>query len=250
MSQKFSLPTLFLSILVGFLFIVCLSLISSVFFATALMPSYAMLAGYILTGITIGYYSKGVTIVEPGLGAIVASAVSAFVISSFDLKGLSQLWTSDWILLSMNGVILTFVGAWVGEMFQSGKIKKEESSGSSFEWDWIIIGAIIGVTFSLLLVSIFTLFLGYQQTNYIIPFFISLFATGYVVGFKSPGVTIKEAGLAGFLTIVMDINIIRFTLLTETEIGSSVILLGLVLGFITALIGGFVGEKVQSSKSK
>lgn len=248
MTTKFSVSTLLLSIIVGFVFVVGLSLISSIFFATALFPIYAMLSGFIITGIFIGYFSKDVTIVEPGIGAIVASIASALVISSFGLRGLSALWVSDWVIICMNGIILTFIGAWVGEMFQFGKVKQEDTTTPTVDWNWIIVGTIVGVLFSLLLVSILVLVFGYHESRYIIPFFISLLITGYVVGYKSPGVTIKEAGIAGFLTITIDLNIVRLTLVSETELGAGFILIGLVLGFITALIGGVIGEKVQAAK--
>lgn len=249
MSGKINTSTLGLSVIVSFIFIVGLGLLSSIFFATALIPSYAMIAAYILTGIIIGYYSKDVTIVEPGLGAIVASVAASLLISSFELRGLSGLWASDWVLIAMNGVILTFVGAWVGEMFQAGEVDNKGTAASKFEWEWILAGAVVGVVLSLLLVSILVLFLGYVESNYLIPFIISLFATGYIVGIKSPGVTIVESGLAGFLTITINVNIIRLTLMTETEIGAFNIIGALIVGYLVALLGGFVGEKVQASKS-
>lgn len=248
MSAKINTSTLGLSVIVGFIFIAGLAMLSSVFFATALFPTYAMIAGYILTGIVIGYFSKDVTIIEPGLGAIVASFAAAFFISSFELRGLSGLWTSDWILISMNGVILTFAGAWVGEMFQSGEVVSKATAASKFEWEWIIAGTIVGVLLSLLLVSILVLFLGYKESNYLIPLLIALLGTGYVVGYKSPGVTIVESGLAGFLTITININIVRLTLISESEIDAFSIIGALVVGYLVSLLGGYIGEKVQAKK--
>jgi hypothetical protein len=69
-----------------------------------------------------------------------------------------------------------------------------------------------------------------------------------MVGLKSPGITIKEAGLSGFLTITILISIVRLTLVTEIEF--EYIFLGLILGFIVSMLGGIAGEKLQSGKEK
>jgi uncharacterized MnhB-related membrane protein len=219
-------------------------------FATALFPTMALLSGFIITGFVIGYLSKGITIIEPGIGAIVISIISFFVLPVLQLKGFQGMWNSDWIIVYMNAIILTHLGAWLGEKFQHGNLPDDSVENMNFEWGWIFAGTIMGVTSSMLVINVLVFILGYNPDSYIIPYFISLLITGLVVGWKSPGITIKEAGIGGFLTITIVFNIVRLTLNTESEIGLGVIIAGFVIGSIVSLIGGYLGEKIQLTFEK
>ncbi len=243
--MKLNYTALLLSIMIGLILVVGFAFTTGDQFATALFPTMAILSGFIITGFTIGYLSRGVTIIEPGIGAIAISIASFFVIPSLQLKGFHGMWDSDWIIIYMNAIILTHLGAWLGEKFQHGVLPEEALNTLKIEWEWIFAGTIMGVTVSMLIINLLVLLLGYNPKNYILPYFISLFITGLVVGWKSPGITIKEAGLGGFLTITLVLNIVRLTLQTESEIGLGIIIIGFIVGYFVSLIGGFVGEKIQ-----
>ncbi|MBI3258850.1 MAG: hypothetical protein HYZ54_05180, partial [Ignavibacteriae bacterium] len=70
---------------------------------------------------------------------------------------------------------------------------------------------------------------------------------GILVGWRSPGVTIREAALAGFLTVIIDLDAIMLTLGSENEELSMLLMYGAGIGIVVALIGGFIGEKIQSN---
>jgi hypothetical protein len=246
MKSKFNFSAFGASVIVGCIIVILFSWMSGRSFATALFPTMAMLSGFIITGFIIGIITKGVTILEPGLGAIVVALISYLVIPTINIKGFHGVWNSDWLIIMMNSIVLTFVGAWLGEKFQYGFVENSESTSPNIDWGWIIAGTFTGVTVTLILVNLLDLILGHNPTLFALPYFLAIFATGLVVGWKSPGITIKEAGLAGFLIITIDFDIIRLTLINETEIQLLYIIGGLVIGFIAAWLGGWVGEKIQN----
>ena len=67
------------------------------------------------------------------------------------------------------------------------------------------------------------------------------FVGGLVIGWKSEGSTILEAGLAAIFAIVIALAIKGFAIPTDP------IVLGIGFGapFLAAIIGGFIGEKIQ-----
>src|SRR6267142_1029495 len=64
---------------------------------------------------------------------------------------------------------------------------------------------------------------------------------GFVVGWKSEGSTIIEAGLAAILTIAIALAIAGFTIPTDPV----VLAVGFGIPFLAALVGAWIGEKVQ-----
>jgi len=251
MEKKFNFGALLLSILVGIVFVNLLAWLTGPEFADAFFPGLALLVGFTISGFTIGIMSKDVTITEPGIGAIVVSLVTYFIIQALDLRGFQGVWASDWILIFLNAIILTFVGAWLGEKFQQGKLEDHHTTDSfGLDWSWIVAGAFMGIIVSIVLVVLLDLIIGHHPSAFILPFVIALIINGLVIGLKSPGVTILEAGYSGLFTIIANLNIIRLTLMDNTEIGVEYIIGGLVLGFVMPLLGAFIGEKLQGSDIK
>ena len=243
--KSLSFGSLILSIIVGTALVIGFAYITGDFYATALFPSLAILSAFIISGFIIGIMSKDVTIAEPGIGAVVVAILSYLIVPAMELKGLALVTTSDWILIFINGIVLTFLGAWLGEKIQHGALPTADES--DFDWGWGIAGTILGVTLNIVLVIILTLIMGANPSKFYIPFFLSLFIVGIVIGRFSPGITIKEAGLAGLLIIAVDFDIIRLTLYSES-IPLSYIIGGMLIGIIVTWIGGFIGEKMQASK--
>ena len=208
--KSLNLGVLSLSIIVGTVLVLGFAYISGGYYSSALFPTLAIFAGFIITGFIIGLMSIEVTISEPGIGAIVVAILTFLLVPLFKLKGFAAVNSTDWIIVLMNAVVLTFVGAWIGEKIQHGNIN--EGSKANFDWSWVVTGTILGITLNIILVIFLTLILGADPTKFIIPFFLSLLVVGIIVGRYSPGVTIKEAGLAGFLIIAIEFDIARLTL--------------------------------------
>ncbi|MBS1536246.1 MAG: hypothetical protein JST20_00695 [Bacteroidetes bacterium] len=247
MRRSLQLGSVGISALIGTVLVLGLSYISGSKFATPPFPIMAILSGFIVTGIVAGIISKEKTILEPGIAAIIVSIISAFVLPSFQLKGLMDMNQSSFWLVLANGVIITFMGAWAGEYIQGEEDTKAETS--SIEWGWIICGGIIGVAVSMLLASSVVVLLGggFLLSYHLVAFIVGLFCTGMLVGWRSPGITIREAALAGFLTVIIDLDAIMLTLGLENDQLQSLLMFGAAIGVVVALIGGFIGEKIQSN---
>lgn len=247
MRRSLQLGSVGISALIGTVLVLGLSYISGSKFATPPFPIMAILSGFIVTGIVAGIISKEKTILEPGIAAIIVSIISAFVLPSFQLKGLMDMNQASFWLVLANGVIMTFMGAWAGEYIQGEEDTKAETS--SIEWGWIICGGIIGVAVSMLLASSVVVLLGggFLLSYHLVAFIVGLFCTGMLVGWRSPGITIREAALAGFLTVIIDLDAIMLTLGLENDQLQSLLMFGAAIGVVVALIGGFIGEKIQSN---
>ena len=195
MKSKIHINSIIYSVIIGLVIICGFAFITGAKFATALFPEMALLAGFIITGFIVGYSSKGVTIIEPGIGAVIVSVLTYFLIPLFGIETFKHIWLTDWILLYLNGFVLSFVGAWLGELLQHGDIT-EHLEGDAIHWNWVIAGTITGITVSIFIVNLLTIMFGPNPAEFLVPYFLSLLIAGLVIGWKSPGVTIREAGIS------------------------------------------------------
>ena len=70
--------------------------------------------------------------------------------------------------------------------------------------------------------------------------------TGFVVGVKSPGVTLSEPAVAGLLVVILDWVFLRFVILLSSQtLPTRYLIVGLVMGFLISLFGAWLGEKYQ-----
>ncbi len=247
MQRTMQYGSLAISVLIGTALVLGLATISGKSFGAPPFPIMAILSGFIVTGIIAGIVSKEKTILEPGIAAIIVSIITAFVLPTLQLKGLVDMQPASLMLVLANGVIMTFMGAWAGEYIQGEEDTKADTT--SIEWGWIICGGIIGVAVSMLLASSVVVLIGggFKLSYHIVAFIIGLFCTGILVGWRSPGVTIREAALAGFLTVIIDLDAIMLTLGLENDELNSLLMYGAAIGIVVTLIGGFIGEKIQSN---
>jgi hypothetical protein len=66
------------------------------------------------------------------------------------------------------------------------------------------------------------------------------------VGYKSPGVTLKEPAIAGIFTVIVDWVFLEFGI--SLSITTDNLISGLALGFLFSLLGAWLGEKYQESR--
>jgi hypothetical protein len=248
--MKFNLKVFVITIFMGLLIALAFVLAIGDEFATALFPTISLLSAFIVTGFFIGYLSEGVTFLEPGSGAVILSVLLYFIIPVFNLKGFQGIWDSDWVLIFMNGIILTFAGAWLGEKWENTSLSTEKLIYKNFDWGWMLAGVLMGITASMIVILIMFLIIGPNPESFLVPFVLALFITGVIVGWKSPGYTVLEAAIAGFLSLTLMFNIFRLTLRTEEPIGVWTIIIGLLAAYFESYFGAHIGEKIQELRNR
>jgi hypothetical protein len=251
------------SFVIGVVFVVLFTALTADVFARATFPLLAMTSGFILAGVGYGYLSEGETVMEPALAAILVSVVAYFIIESLDFRAFEYLvedgnFTYMMIVAFLNGLVLTFAGAWAGETLQR---TYSGSAGSVLDWGWIMAGTILGFAVSLFLTN-FVIWLfsvlgdspgaayaALEPSNVWVMLFVvflGLEATGYVCAFRSPGDTSYEAAIAGLITLVLLIDVFLFALGGESILTYGRMILVLIIGLLASLVGGYIGERMQT----
>ncbi|PQJ34922.1 hypothetical protein BSZ35_10220 [Salinibacter sp. 10B] len=246
------------SFVTGVIFVVLLTWMNGNAFGAPTFPLLAMTSGFILAGVSYGYLSEGETVLEPALAAILVALASYAIITALDLRCFDGLvengtYTYMMVISFMNGLILTFAGAWAGEKLE----RTYAGSGKpAMEWGWIVAGSILGLAVSLFLANLVIWLFGLfaspiaalePENAWVMLFvvFLGLQATGYVCAFRSPGDTSYEAAVSGLITLILLIDVFVFTLAGQSILSYLRMSLVLFVGLLASLVGGYVGERMQ-----
>ncbi len=253
MKRAFDFKVASLSTLVGVILVLLMVWLTGNEFGTPVFPFMAILSAYIIAGMVTALVSKGDTIAEPGVAAVITGFVTYFFITSMNFHAFEKLSAEvlrvNIILLTLNGILLALVGAWAGEKFQLTFEKEGDGKEPIVEWAWIAAGTIFGVTVSIFLSNLIIKLFGLTLSPLYISLAIGIFITGWVVGLRSPGETLPEAGIAGVLTAILNLDIFKFTLDPDTTSLTTLAVLGsVVIGLVAGLIGGAAGEKMQEAE--
>lgn len=246
------------SFVIGVVFVVLFTSMTGNLLGAPVFPLLAMTSGFILAGVSYGYLSEGETVMEPALAAILVAVVSYFIIDAINFDAFSGLkengsFTYLMVIAFMNGLVLTFAGAWAGEKLE----RTYAGTGApAMEWGWIVAGAILGFAVSLFLANLVIWLFGVLAGPYaalepnnawvmLFVVFLGLQATGYVCAFRSPGDTSYEAAISGLITLILLIDVFVFTLAGESVLSYLRMSLVLFVGLLASLVGGYVGERMQ-----
>ncbi len=253
MKRAFDLKVASISTVVGVILVMLMVWLTGNDFSAPVFPFMAILAAYIIAGMVTALVSKGDTIAEPGVASVITGLLTYFFITSMDFRAFSKLPVDvlrvNIILLTLNGILLSIVGAWAGEKFQLTFEKEGDGKEPIVEWAWIAAGTIFGVTVSIFLSHLIIKLFGLNFSPLYISLAIGIFITGWIVGLRSPGDTLPEAGIAGVLTAILNLDIFKFTLDPDTTSLTTIAVLGSVLlGLVAGLIGGAAGERMQEAE--
>ena len=247
------------SFLTGVVFVVLFTWMTGNAFGAPTFPLLAMVSGFILAGVTYGALSEGETVLEPALAAILVSVAAYFIIGALGLRAFDTLvsdgeFTYTMVIAFLNGLILTFGGAWAGEMLQRTYV---ESEAPALSWEWIMAGTILGFAVSLFLANFVIWGFGLVTTPaaaidapyvwvMLLVVFLGLEATGYICAFRSPGDTSYEAAVAGLITLILLIDVFVVALGGGDILSYGRMALVLGIGLVASLVGGYIGERRQS----
>lgn len=248
------------SFAIGLLFVVLFTWMNGSAFAAAPFPLFGMTAGFVLAGTAYGYLSAGETVLEPALAAALVAVPAYLIISALELRAFGLLreegtFTYMMILAFLNGLVLTFIGAWAGELLQ--RTYAGEGQGSALQWRWIAGGTVLGFAVSLFLANVVIWTFGLFGSPIAVfgpgnvwvllgALFLGLVATGYLCAFRSPGETTYEAGIAGLITVVMLVDVFVLVLGGESILTYDWMALALSVGLAGTFFGGYLGELTQA----
>lgn len=120
----------------------------------------------------------------------------------------------------------------------------------NIDWKWVGVSVLVFMVTSALLKIVFGIFgiltLGIGFILFFVLKPVTYFIGGYITGYLSPGITIKEPAIGAIIVVIID------TIFDVRRIGSGrfiwIILTGCVAYFI-ALAGAKLGEKKQAEKN-
>ena len=205
-----------------------------------------MLVGFIITGLIVGYFSPGVTINEASIGGalVMVLMLALLYVSNEDIP---HTWLLNFLLLLL-GIGFSWVGGWAGEKLQGDESSAGEKEIKGFLWKWVITGVVVGFALNVLFVLLLLPAFNFNMNIALVAFLVSFVVTGFIVGFKSPGVTILEPAVAGLIAVLLDWLFLKFRLgFTEETLKTTVMVTGLGIGFLFSMFGAWLGEKYQES---
>jgi len=232
--------------IVGVVLATFLFQIMSDMFHTFYIPLFIGLLSFVIMGIVIGYKSPGYTIKEPAIGGVFAMIITLGILHFvFDYNPPE----GQMIAAPFLGFLLALLGGWVGEELQGSQQRAATGeSVAGLEWAWVIAGTVVAFILNNIFVYGLFYLLRFGVLGILISLGISFIVAGIIVGYKSPGVTIKEAALAGVLSVVLNFLFIYYGLGAITILDSEIIAIGLIGGFILSFVGGWIGEEMQKRK--
>ncbi|MBL7996468.1 hypothetical protein JNM05_13960 [bacterium] len=227
--------------IVGLILISMLVLISSAKFHNAVIPYLIGGLAYIITGMILGHYSPGHTIKEAACVGLVIPMAGIVLIKLTDAQSqLTELTGFQAALLIIGGILLTQLGGWIGE-----EMEGLNKPTKYIQWHWIIVATVVGFMVNCFILFFISLFF-YKLIPITLFLALSVAASGLIAGYKSPGNTELECGIAGAVTVLLNYLFLRFGL--DIVIPLWVILIALIGGAIFGLFGGWVGERIQQKE--
>ena len=206
-----------------------------------------MLVGCAVTGVVVGYFSPGVTIKEAAIGGAIVVLSMAGFLYAVDADVAKNVAIN--VLLIVLGIPVSWVGGWAGENLQGSEVNlDEELRSDKIQWKWVITSVVVGFVLNVLFVLLPSKVFNINLDVALVAFLVSFVIAGFIVGYKSPGVTIKEPAFAGIIAVIFEWLFLEFVL--QLTIAVPYLIAGLALGFLFTLIGAWLGEKYQDAVGK
>jgi hypothetical protein len=206
-----------------------------------------ILVGCAVTGGVVGYNSPGVTIKEAAIGGFLVVLIISGVLYAREAEVAKNV--GYIVLLVVLGIPISWVGGWSGENLQGSDVNlDEELKIGKFQWKWVITSVVVGFVLNVLFVFLPSRIFNLNLNVALVAFIASFIVAGFLIGYKSPGVTIKEPAFAGIIAVLIEWLFLDFGLRLTIEV--PYLVSGLALGFLFTLAGAWLGEKYQERSGK
>lgn len=194
----------------------------------------------LLVGIVVGAGSRGETLREAGVAGLML-AVLTIALVAFQLR--IPIPTLLWITGPFAALVLGLFGGYVGEMLQG--TLDEAHVDRPIDWPWVFVGVVIGFTLSSYGSFLAHAWLSPSSALELAVLTSAFLVAGVVVGFFSPGKTMVEPAIAAGGLILAHVGFLAAY--ADPAPGPGWISLAFGLGIVLALVGGWLGEKLQES---
>ncbi len=220
-------------------------IVAPTFHSTAIQ-SLVLLIGFVVTGAVVGYFSPGVTIKEALYAGLILMLLFGLIFTTTPW-GAGQSAQMILLLLVFSG-ILSQAGAWMGEKLQGSFEKKDGTAKDDvgFQWKWVFAGLALGLVLNVMFVFLLAPLFNIDLSLIHIAFSASFIVLGFIIGYKSPGVTLKEPAVAGAIAVIGEWLFIEYGIQLPVPVGY--IAFGVVEGFLLTLFGAWLGERYQLAK--
>lgn len=191
-------------------------------------------------GMLVGRISPGETVVEGGIvGAVIALVLFAYLtwVRSVAVPGIV------WIAGPLYAATGTMIAAWVGEMLQ-GTVE-DAHDDQPLDWPWVFVAVLCGFVLETYVLFLGEALLGLGAAQLLPIFFVSVFVTGWMVGFVSPGYTAIEPAIASTAMVILSAGLAALWL--GEPLSTVSIIVGIVGGPVIGLAAGWLGEVSQSA---
>jgi hypothetical protein len=233
-----------LSVIAGLIIVGASYFIVAPTFQSGQVQAVVMLVGFIVMGTIIGYYSPGITINEASVGGVLVMVIMLLLL--YITKAEIHFSAAINMLLLILGLGFSWVGGWAGEKLQGDDASAAEAKNQKFLWKWVIVGVIVCFALNILFVFLVSKFFPIHMfRSAFIGFVVSFVITGFIIGYKSPGITLKEPAIAGLIAVLLDWVYIRY--IVSLRVPGLYLTVGLILGFLITFFGAWLGEKYQQS---
>lgn len=199
---------------------------------------YVLALALLLSGALVGRLSPGETIRETAIVGgvlVVATGLVATLLLGVRVPIFA------WLVAPLYAAPLTMMGGWVGEMLQ-GTLDSSRRD-EKLDWPWVMVSVVIGLALSTFSVLVASARFHVDPGQSLWIFAASFLVTGVMVGYFSPGRTLVEPAVAAGLMAVVNAGFIVAWF--DDLPGQQVILVGFGGGIVLAIVGGWLGEKLQ-----
>ena len=191
----------------------------------------------ILVGIVIAYRSPGETVREVAVTAFLLLAIAQTVLALAWDRALPG---EVLLMAAFYAPCMAMGGALVGEVLQ-GTLEEGRDEGA--RWPWILVGVVIGFLLNVYVLFVLDAVVPLEPPLLLLTLGVSFCVAGWIVGFRSPGYTVVEPGIAALIIAALMGALVALGILEVPA--PRWMLVGVAVGVVTAVAGGWLGELAQ-----
>lgn len=230
-----------IGILLGAILLAPFILLADPFLIRPEVSGLAATLTLILVGAFIGYRSGGESSRETAVAGLGLGGLALIFLAVVLQRPLSA---GVGLLAIVYAPALAMAGGWLGETLRSAGSR----SARAVDWPWIVVGVFVGSMASLYAIFGVEALVGLTAFRVLVASGAGFVLAGIVVGLRVPGATILEPAIAALGVIALEGALVYLAF--EALARVPIFVFGLVGGVALSILGGFIGELVQTARTE